>query len=113
MGCMNGRCSESTTDGDESQLISNRPSRLAGNSINSEYSVSHLPASPSVDHAGRSFGEVDGSYSDDNRRQFVQSSGGTKRRELEEQHLVSSTEPRNGECGNLCMCENLELGLEQ
>lgn len=103
MGCMNGRCSESTTDGDEGQLISNRPSRLGVNSMNSEYSVSHLPASPSADHTGRSFGEVDGSYSEDNRH-FVQSAGGTKRRELDEQHLVSSTDPRNGECG--CVCEH-------
>ncbi len=90
---MNGRCSENSTDGDEGQLIS-RP-KPGGSSINSEYSVSHLPASPSVDHA-RSFGEVDGSYSEDSRK-FVQSSGGTRKRELDQQHLVSSTEQKIGE----------------
>ena len=92
MGCMNGKCSENTTDGDDGQLIS-RP--RPGNSINSEYSVSHLPASPSVDHS-RSLGEVDGSYSDDSRN-FMQSAGGTRRRELDQQHMVTSTEqPKTG-----------------
>ena len=93
MGCMNGRCSDSTTDVDGDQLIS-QPNLSDGsvNSSGTEYSVRHLPPSPHPPDGMKSLGDGQG---------FEQSAGGTMRWELHQDHMITSTqsEPssRNGE----------------
>lgn len=95
MGCMNGRCSDSTTDVDGDQLIS-QP-HLSGSVNSSEYSVRHLPPSPHPTDGMKSLGD----------QGFEQSAGGTMRWELHQDHMITSTqsEPssRNGS-GELAGC---------
>lgn len=92
MGCMNGRCSEEPSE-ERGQLM-NQP--RAGSVNSSEYSVSHLPPSPSVT-TSRS---LDDATSGSNYGKFDQSVGGTLTRELEQHHMITSTqepELKNGE----------------
>lgn len=99
---MNGRCSDDNSEDRlpyNGQLLPNQQQRPT--SINSEYSVRNLPPSPSVT-SSRSL--EDSTY---NRQAgFVSekfdhhSAGGTVSRELEQHHLITSTqeaESRNGE----------------
>ena len=100
MGCMNGRCSDGTTDVDSDQLINPSPRQQGINSsINSsEYTVRHLPPSPRP---------LDGkSPEDDYQDGFQRSVGGTMRWELHQDHMITSTSSqpessssRNGESG--------------
>lgn len=100
MGCMNGRCSDDPTAIEDRGQLMNQPP--AGSINSSEYSVSHLPPSPSVT-TSRSLEDAPGPggiYGPKNER-FHQSVGGTLTRELEQHHLITSTqepELKNGEC---------------
>lgn len=87
MGCMNGRCSDSTAEVDGDQLISQRQANASINS--SEYSVHHLPPSPGpenkvLEDRGNKF-----------REGFDQSLGGTMRWELHQDHMITSTQPES------------------
>lgn len=87
MGCMNGKCSDDPEGG---QLM-NQP--RAGSINSSEYSVSHLPPSPSVT-TSRSLGDATNAntYGQNYNDKFNQSVGGTLTRELEQHHMITSTQ---------------------
>jgi hypothetical protein len=73
-----------------------------GNINSSEYSVSHLPPSPSVT-ASRSLEDAGGGvgHGGPKGEGFNVSLGGTLSRELDQHHFISSTqdpEVKNGEC---------------
>lgn len=96
---MNGRCSDDPSE-ERGQLM-DQP--RAGSINSSEYSVSHLPPSPSVT-TSRSLDDTTGSsiYGQQGER-FDQSVGGTLTRELEQHHMITSTqepELKNGEFSN-------------
>lgn len=111
MGCMNGRCSDDPTATEERGQLMNQP--RAGSINSSEYSVSHLPPSPSVttsrsldDGPGGVYGQTD---------RFNQSVGGTLTRELEQHHMITSTqepELKNGECALIPIQRNQGDKLE-
>lgn len=96
MGCMNGKCSDEPSE-ERGQLM-NQPRADSVNS--SEYSVSHLPPSPSVT-TSRSLDDATSVSSYGQNGKFDKSVGGTLTRELEQHHMITSTqepELRNGEC---------------
>lgn len=100
MGCMNGKCSDSTTDVDGDQLINQRQVDASINS--SEYSVRHLPPSPRPIDGTKSLGDPGNQFRDG----FEQSAGGTMRWELHQDHMITSTqsEPsRNGTGEFVCI----------
>ena len=93
---MNGKCSDDPNQ--EGGQLMNQP--RAGSINSSEYSVSHLPPSPSVTTSRSLEDATNGKYVQNER--FNQSVGGTLTRELDQHHLITSTqEPElknNGEC---------------
>ena len=99
---MNGRCSD---DNSEDRLPYNGqllPNQQRPISINSEYSVRNLPPSPSVT-TSRSLEDASGPAAYQQGfvgGKFEHSAGGTASRELDQHHLITSTqeaESRNGE----------------
>lgn len=80
MGCMNGKCSDDPDSTDRDVLVSRQPRH---NSL--DYSVKPLPESPSVNEA-RSLEDATGYLTNG----FEESTGGTQRRELGSQHLITS-----------------------